>query len=180
MTALSALVQSFQRAQRAENRSPHTIRLYRQCLTRLVGWLNLEYDRDDLSLLNRRTLTDYFAVRGSTVAPITLWTDYKTIRVFVRWLVDEEELSDDPMAKMKPPKQTAKPVDAYSNEEVERLIAACDGRGYRDRRRLRCTPQRRLPESARARDRPSSLARGDPSAPGVRTEAANEARAPNR
>lgn len=123
MPTISDLAVSFARSQRAEGRSPHTIKLYRDCITRLV-----KFTGDDLANLTRRTLTDFYATRLETCAPATVWTDWKVARVFTAWLVREEELPRNPMDGMKPPRQPIVPVPVLS------VVAACSGRTRRDRR----------------------------------------------
>jgi integrase len=136
VTSISLLATSFARAQRAEGRSPHTIKLYRDCINRLTAYLGTLRASDDLAGLTRRTLTDFYAVRSETVAPATVWTDWKVHRVFLQWCVDEEELPSHPMAKMRPPRQPVVPVPVLKDQDIAALLAACVGRGRRDKRDL--------------------------------------------
>lgn len=129
MPTLSQLATSFARAQKAEGKSPHTIKLYRDCIARLIRWCE-----DDLANASRRNLTDFYAVRSETVSPATVWTDWKVHRVFLQWLVDEEELSAHPMARMKAPRQPSVPVPVLSEDDIARLLGACAGPGYRAKR----------------------------------------------
>lgn len=94
-----ALAVSFARVQRAEAKSPHTVKLYADCIGRLVRFLEAETGTDDVAGLSRRLLTDFYAVRAESVAPATVWTDFKVHRVFLRWLVSE----DEPPAGYRPP-----------------------------------------------------------------------------
>jgi integrase/recombinase XerC len=126
---VASLAVSFERARRAEGLSPHTLKLYRDCIRRLVTYLD-----DDPTRLTRRELTDFFAVRSESVAAATVWTDWKCIRVYVKWLVQEEELSSDPMVKMKPPRQTSRPVPVLSEADLKALVVSCEGGTRRDRR----------------------------------------------
>lgn len=129
MPTLSQLATSFARAQKAEGKSPHTIKLYRDCIARLVAFTD-----DDPSNLTRRTLTDFYAIRSETVSPATVWTDFKVHRVFLRWLVDEGDIPSSPMDRMKQPKQPTVPVPVLSEDDITRLLAACAGPGYRAKR----------------------------------------------
>jgi integrase len=136
MTAIPRLAASFQRAQRAEGKSPHTQKLYHDCIARLVPFLVRETGSDDLSGLSRRLLTDFYAYRAETCAPATVWTDWKVHKVFLRWCVDEEEIAIHPMARMKAPKQPITPVPTFSDDDLARLLTACSGRSRRDKRDL--------------------------------------------
>lgn len=126
---ITSLATSFARSQKAQGRSPHTVKLYRDCIHRLAVYLD-----DDSTRLTRRELTDFYAIRSETVAPATVWTDWKVHRVFLGWMVDEEEIPSHPMAKMKPPKQPIVPVPVITDTEIARLLAACAGRDRRSTR----------------------------------------------
>jgi integrase/recombinase XerC len=131
---LRSLTRSFERVQRAEGRSPHTVKLYRDCLARVVAYTEAETGSDDLSGVTRRLLTDFFAVRAERIAASTAWTDFKVARVFLKWLASEEEITSNPMDRLRQPKQPVKPVPVLGEDDLRRLVAACEGRGRRDRR----------------------------------------------
>jgi integrase len=131
---LQSLLVSFERARRAEGLSPHTLALYRDCNRRLLVFLVAETGSDALTGLTRRLLTDFYGVRAETCALSTVWTDWKSHRVTLAWLVSEGELASNPMDAMKPPRQVAKPVPVLSMAELSLLVAACEGVTRRDRR----------------------------------------------
>jgi site-specific recombinase XerD len=133
-----ALAVSFARVQRSEFRSPHTVKLYADCIRRLAVFLEAETGADDVSGLTRRRLTDFYAARSETCAPATVWTDFKCHRVFLRWLVAEDEMASNPMDRMRQPKQPVTPVPVLSDADLHRLVAACEGSGYRERRDMAC------------------------------------------
>jgi integrase/recombinase XerC len=129
MATTSALADSFKRSQQARSLSPQTIRLYRVCINRLIAFAG-----DDPGALTRRTLTDYYATRLASVSPQTVSIDWRVIHVFIKWLVDEEELGSDPMARMHGPRQKITPIPILSDKELGALVRACEGRTLRDRR----------------------------------------------
>src|ERR671911_1261491 len=96
-----SLLRSFERHLRAENRSEHTIASYLDSLRQAEAFLAgrgrslVDARREDLEaflgeLLQRR-------------APETVATRYRRLRVLYRWLEEEDEITANPMAKMKPP-----------------------------------------------------------------------------
>jgi site-specific recombinase XerD len=130
--ALSPLLRSFERHLRAENRSEHTIASYldslRQAEAFLVGRGRTLVDarREDLEvflgeLLQRR-------------APETVATRYRRLRVLYRWLEEEDEITANPMAKMKPPIIPEQPVPVVPEDGLRRLLATCAGKSFEDRR----------------------------------------------
>lgn len=131
---LRSLSISFARSQRGEGRSPHTVKLYSDCDGRLVRYLEAETGSDALSGLSRRLLSDFYATRLESCAASTVWTDWKCHRVFLRWLVTEEELASNPMDRMKAPLQTVKPVPVFLDADLKALVASCEGSGRLARR----------------------------------------------
>jgi site-specific recombinase XerD len=86
---------------RAENRSDRTIATYLHGLRQAEMFLTSRgtaveaATRGDLEAF----MADLLARRTASTAA----TYYKILKVLYGWLVDEEELDADPMAKMKPP-----------------------------------------------------------------------------
>jgi len=130
--ALSPLLRSFERHLRAENRSEHTIASYLDSLCQAEAFLAgrgrtlVDARREDLEaflgeLLQRR-------------APETVATRYRRLRVLYRWLEEEDEITADPMAKMKPPIIPEQPVPVVPEDGLRRLLATCAGKSFEDRR----------------------------------------------
>ena len=130
--ALSPLLRSFERHLRAENRSEHTIASYLESLRQAEAFLAgrgrslLDARREDLEaflgdLLRRR-------------APETVATRYRRLRVLYRWLEEEDEITANPMAKMKPPIIPEQPVPVVPEDGLRRLLATCAGKSFEDRR----------------------------------------------
>jgi site-specific recombinase XerD len=130
--ALSPLLRSFERHLRAENRSEHTIASYLDSLCQAEAFLAgqgrtlVDARREDLEaflgeLLQRRA--------AETVA-----TRYRRLRVLYRWLEEEDEITVNPMAKMKPPIIPEQPVPVVPEDGLRRLLATCAGKSFEDRR----------------------------------------------
>ena len=130
--ALSLLLRSFARHLRAENRSEHTIASYLDSLCQAEAFLAgrgrtlVDARREDLEaflgeLLQRR-------------APETVATRYRRLRVLYRWLEEEDEITANPMAKMKPPIIPEQPVPVVPEDGLRRLLATCAGKSFEDRR----------------------------------------------
>lgn len=129
MTSIRDLSRSFARAQRAESKSPHTIRLYGHCIERLA----VAFD-DDLSRCTKRTLSDWFSDRLDKVKASTVSIDFRSLRVFLRWCVEEGELDASPMDRMKQPRVKVTPPPVYSDADLRSLLDVCSGTTYIDRR----------------------------------------------
>ena len=130
--ALSPPLRSFERHLRAENRSEHTIASYLDSLCQAEAFLAgrgrtlVDARREDLEailgeLLQRR-------------APETVATRYRRLRILYRWLEEEDEITADPMAEMKPPIIPEQPVPVVPEDGLRRLLATCAGKSFEDRR----------------------------------------------
>lgn len=58
---------------------------------------------------------------------------YRALQQFWKWAAEEEGF-ESPMVTMKPPKLTEKRVPVLSLAQVKALLAACDGKSFKDRR----------------------------------------------
>jgi site-specific recombinase XerD len=56
------------------------------------------------------------------------------VRAFARWLVEEDELPEDPLIGLKALKIPTKIVRGLSDDQLRDLIAACKGGNFTDRR----------------------------------------------
>ncbi len=131
---LADLHASFNRELRAEGRSPATLRLYGQSIEYFGHWLEAQGRTATLSELTRPAIREWLAQLGETLEPNTVRTRYRGLSRFCRWLVDEEELTKNPMEKLSPPSPAAKPVPVLSDEELAQLLKACAGKGFADKR----------------------------------------------
>ena len=129
-----AMAVSFGRYQRSQYRSPHTVKLYRDCIQRFAVNLERSAGSDALYGVTHRVLSDYLGWRAETCAASTVSIDYRSLHVFLRWLVSEGELESDPMARVTPPRVKVQPVPTFSDDDLTALLRACEGRGVRDRR----------------------------------------------
>ena len=111
-----------------------TVRLYAVCIARLARFLEAETGSDDISGLTRRRMTDFYATRAASVAPSTVSIDFRVHRVFLRWCVEEGEMTASPMDRMRQPRVPITPVPTMTDEDLRALVAACEGSGLRDRR----------------------------------------------
>lgn len=74
--------------------------------------------------------------------PATAHNRYRALNSFFRWLVDEGELRESPMARMKPPRLPEAPPPVLQEPELRRILQACERdktfAGRRDEAILRC------------------------------------------
>ena len=66
--------------------------------------------------------------------PATVSVRFRALQQFFKWLVEERERQDDPMAGMRPAKVSEVPVEVLSVADVRRLLAVCAGTDLVSRR----------------------------------------------
>jgi site-specific recombinase XerD len=130
--ARSPLARSFERHMRAENRSDRTIATYLHGLRQAETFLSAR--GTTVEAATRADLEAFMADLLARRTASTAATYYKILKVLYGWLVDEEELDADPMAKMKPPIVPANPVPIVPADGLKRLFQACAGKGFEARR----------------------------------------------
>ena len=59
---------------------------------------------------------------------------FKSLQQLYGWLASEEWIESNPMAGLRSPKPTEKPVPVLSDDDLRALIAACQGKEFADRR----------------------------------------------
>lgn len=130
----SFLVDSFRRSLRAQNKSPATIYTYSSAVDQFIAYLEqmgMPLAPDSISrehiesfvvdLLNRRT-------------PATANNRYRGLQAYFKWLTEDGEITQSPMANMQPPKIPEKAPPVFGDEEIGRLFKACEGKLFVDRR----------------------------------------------
>jgi site-specific recombinase XerD len=75
-------------------------------------------------------LADLLARRSASTAA----TRHKVLRILYRWLEEEDEVEQNPMARVKPPIVPEQPVPIVPEEGLKRLLAACAGKTFDARR----------------------------------------------
>ena len=131
---LAALLPSWRRHLRAENKSPRTIQSYEEAATLFAAFLAAEGLPTAVEDIRRAHVEAWLDHLIRLHKPATVANRYRSLQQLFRWLEDEEELSRSPMAKMRPPHVPEQPVPVLSDDQLRRLLAACAGRGFTDRR----------------------------------------------
>lgn len=128
-----ALLDGFTLSLRAENKSPRTIENYSECVTQFSDWLEQSAGGSpvDAGRAEIRGFLDHvLATRKDTTAR----NRYSGLRQFYRWLVEEDEIERSPMADMRPPTTTDKPIRVLTPAEMQRLLDTCSGKDFVSRR----------------------------------------------
>lgn len=129
---LAALVPSWELHLKAERKSRETLKAYLTGVRLFLAWCASE---GLPAVLDRRTVTAFVAslLDGGAEAA-TARNRQLAVRRFSAWLAEEDELDRDELVGMKPPKLDVKVVPSLDENEIQRLLKACAGKDFRDRR----------------------------------------------
>ncbi|MEX0625771.1 MAG: tyrosine-type recombinase/integrase [Chloroflexota bacterium] len=118
---------SFARNLRAANLSPATQRTYLASLDRLSAFLEGQGMPTDVASIRREHLEAFIEDQLARWRPATAANRYSGIRPFFAWLVEEGEIRESPMARMRKPKLPEHAPPVLTDEEQDRILAACRG-----------------------------------------------------
>ena len=142
-TSLKSLVKGFVLTKQTEDKSPRTVDYYQENLKRFLWYAEKEKWPDDIRLLNEWHIREFlgysatekhrWGVTGNgsetsqhKASHATVHHYYRTLSCFFTWAVHEGFLQESPMAKIKVAKPKAKVVQAYTSEEIRKMLAVCE------------------------------------------------------
>lgn len=129
---LAALQTSWELALRSENKSPSTIKIYSDGVRAYLRWCDAG---GQPAVLDRDLVKAFVAdLLAAGAEPATARSRQLALRRFSNWLAEEREIDDDPLLGLKAPKLDTKVTESLTDDELRRLIKACAGQDFRDRR----------------------------------------------
>jgi site-specific recombinase XerD len=130
----SFYLDSFERHLRAQNAAERTIKTYLEGMRRLSEYLVQMGMPTRREAITREHLESFIAHLLAKNSPATAANRYRSLQQYFKWLVEEGEIKESPMARMKPPRVPENPAPVLSKEEIAQLLRACEGRTFADRR----------------------------------------------
>lgn len=157
---------SFARHLRASNLAPRTIKTYLEGVARMAEFLERQGMPADLASIRREHVESWIGDMLANAKPATAANRFRSAQQFFKWAEDEGEVKTSPMAKMRPPKIPETPPDVLREDDLRKIIAACTGPRFEDRRdeaiiRLFIATGARLAEIAALRWTPADDATND-------------------
>src|SRR5262249_948711 len=102
---------------------PHHHRRLPKCARIFDTWLP-DQGVDDPDQVTRAHVETYLVEQADRgLKPSSVATTYRYLQQLMRWLVDEDEIAESPMAKMRPPAIPAAPPPVITNDHLEKLLA---------------------------------------------------------
>lgn len=124
----------FRRSLVAANKSPKTVRGYVDAAERLGAFLGDR--RASVADITPGDVEAFVSEQLATLSASTAATRYRCLQQFFNWLVRIGELERSPMANLSPPKLPEAVVPVIPDDDLRRLVKACRGRTFDDRRDL--------------------------------------------
>lgn len=129
---LDALLPSWELSLRAERKSASTLRNYSTGVRSFLRWCA---DNGHAPALDKTLAKMWVAdLLEAGAEPATARARQLGLRRFSAWCEDEGEVDTDPLLGLKAPKLDTKVTESLTDDELRRLIKACAGKEFRDRR----------------------------------------------
>ncbi|MBV8993915.1 MAG: phage integrase N-terminal SAM-like domain-containing protein, partial [Pseudonocardiales bacterium] len=138
------LIDEWARSLRAENKSRRTIRTYTDAARWFHIWLasptappqlpdpatwlaSVPAPPQQPGHLDAVHVRAWIAYRLETTSAGNANNNYRALQTWFNWLLEEEEISHHPMARMKPPQVPLQPVPVTSDDVMRAVLAVCAG-----------------------------------------------------
>lgn len=130
------LIPSFVRSLRAANLSPRTVETYQEAVGLFASFLVEKGMPTEPANITREHVESFIEDLLGRWKSATVANRYRSLQQYFKWLVEEGEIKVSPMERMKAPKVQEVPPRVLGEDELGRLLKACTGRRFEDRRDL--------------------------------------------
>jgi site-specific recombinase XerD len=120
----------------AENKAARTVAIYTESVRYLGAFLADRGMPSALAAITREHIEAYIADVLAHRKAATASIRYRSLRRFVEWCREEGEITESHMQHMRGPTIPEEPVPVISDDELTRLLRACQGTGFTERRDL--------------------------------------------
>ena len=131
---IQANLAAFGRSLRAGNRSDATVESYSTGVSQFEAFLARQGMPRDVANIRREHVEAFIEELLAKFRPATAANRYRSLQQFFRWLVEEGEIKESPMAKMHPPTIPETPPPVLRGDEIDALRKATTGTSFDDRR----------------------------------------------
>ena len=128
------LIAPFTLTCQARGLSPRTTQSYGEGVAQLADFLSREGLPLAVDEVRREHIESFLVDLGSKWKPATVMNRFKSCTAFFKWAAEDEEISQSPMARMRPPKVEVDPPPLIPEDHLRRLLRACEGSVFDERR----------------------------------------------
>jgi site-specific recombinase XerD len=122
---LPDLLASWRRHLAAQRMSPATLSTYSAAVGQLDRYLDAHGMPQSAAGIHREHVEAFITDILERWKPATAHNRYRALRSFFGWLVEEGEIRESPMARMKPPRLPEAPPEVLRPTELRRLLDGC-------------------------------------------------------
>lgn len=127
-------VSSFELHLKAANKKPATLDTYIGAVCQFGAFLAERGMPTSPRSITREHIEEFIAWLLESRQPATANNRYRGLQAYFKWLVEDGEITDNPMAKLHPPAIPPHSPEVLSDEEIKRMLKACEGQGFEERR----------------------------------------------
>ena len=131
---IPALLPSWQRSLRAARRSPRTVQSYTEAAEQLADFLVRQGMPTAVESIRREHVESFIEDLDSRFRPATVGVRFKSLQQMFKWMLEEGEITSNPMARMRSPSIPEDPPQVLTDAELRALLKACEGSDFVDRR----------------------------------------------
>ena len=124
----------FRRYLQARNRAPRTVEVYTEAVKALDAFLADRGMPRDVAAIHREHVEEFIADLLTRFKATTAANRYRSLQQFFKFLAEDGEINESPMARMQVPKIPEETPDVLGEDELRRLLRACEGQWFEDRR----------------------------------------------
>ena len=124
----------FRRYLQARNRAPRTVQVYTEAVVALDAFLAGRAMPRDVAAIHREHIEEFIADLLTRFKATTAANRYRSLQQFFKFLVEDGEIKESPMARMQVPKIPEEAPDVLGEDELRKLLRACEGQWFEDRR----------------------------------------------
>ncbi len=130
----AALRDSWELSLRAQNKAKRTIGTYLAAADELGAFLADRGMPVVVTNIRREHVETWTADLLSRHRPATVSVRFRAVQQFFRWALEEGEIAESPMARMRPPIIPEEPPAVVPQEAMRQLLETCRGTTFTDRR----------------------------------------------
>jgi len=124
----------FRRYLQARNLAPRTVAVYTEAVVALDGFLAERGMPREPGSISREHLEEFMAELLTQHKAATAANRYRSLQQLFKFLVEDGEIRESPMARMQVPKIPEQPPAVLGEETLRKIVRACDGQAFEDRR----------------------------------------------
>jgi site-specific recombinase XerD len=138
---LHDLLEGFLFSLKAEGKSSRTINYYQDLLLPFLNYVSSKNWSENLNQIDTQKIREFLnwtgsrnweynvgngTIRNLQAKPSTAWPYFRALRRLFNWAIEEGYIESSPLKSIHFKQPKAPPVEGYTRDELQRLLAVCD------------------------------------------------------